>query len=107
MVPLAGSKPGLPVHDRALRLDERRLETGAGPGHTIARNVRNMVCELRGQGKTVNLIWVKGHQGTPGNEKADALAGQAANKTGYSKVMTIAHLQLRISEMTNTNKEEW
>jgi ribonuclease HI len=65
-----------------------------------------MVCEIRGLGKTVDLVWVKGHQGTPGNEKADVLAGTAASKTGYSKVMSIAHLKLRISERYNAKKEE-
>jgi hypothetical protein len=53
-----------------------------------------MVCNLRGRGKTVNLVWVKGHEGTPGNEKANALAGRAAEKPGYSRVMSIAHLKL-------------
>jgi ribonuclease HI len=66
-----------------------------------------MVCEIRGQGKTVDLVWVKGHQGTPGNEKADVLAGKAASKAGYSKVMSIAHLKLRISVRYNVKKEEW
>jgi hypothetical protein len=66
-----------------------------------------MVCEIRGLGKSVDLVWVKGHQGTPGNEKANVLAGKAASKIGYSKVMSIAHLKLRISERYNVKKEEW
>jgi hypothetical protein len=73
----------------------------------LFRDIRNMVCELRGQGKTVDLVWVKGHQGTPGDEKADVLAGQATGKSGYSEIMTIAHLKLRISEKFRTKKEEW
>jgi ribonuclease HI len=92
------------VHSSAIA---RASHTGAGPCQTTARNIRNMVCELRGQGRTADLMWVKGHQGTPGNEKADVLAGQAAGNTGYSKPMKIAHLKLRISETFKTNKEEW
>jgi ribonuclease HI len=63
-----------------------------------------MMRELRGQGKTVDLMWVKGLQGTPGNEKADVLAGLTARKTGYSMIMTIAHLKFRISEKFRTKK---
>jgi hypothetical protein len=95
------------VHSDSTSAIARASHTGAGPGQTTARNVRNMVCEIRGQGKTVDLVWVKGHQGTPGNEKADVLAGKAASKIGHSKVMSIAHLKLRISERYNVKKEEW
>jgi hypothetical protein len=66
-----------------------------------------MVCELRGQGFTVDLVWIEGHQGTPGNKRADALAGRAAEKAGYSKYMSIAHLKLRISEKFRSAKEAW
>jgi ribonuclease HI len=95
------------VHSDSTSGIARSSHTGAGSGPKTARNVRNMVCEIRGQGKTVDLVWVKGHQGTPSNEKADVLAGKAASKTGYSKVVSIAHLKLRISKRYNTKKEEW
>jgi ribonuclease HI len=68
------------VHLDSTSAIARASHTGAGPGQAIARNIRNMVCELRGQGKTVDLVWVKG---TPGNEKADVLAGQVAGRTGH------------------------
>jgi hypothetical protein len=35
---------------------------------------------------------------TPGNAKVDVPAGRAAEKPGYSKVTSIAHLKLQISE---------
>jgi hypothetical protein len=50
---------------------------------------------------------MKSHEGTPGNEKADALAGKAAEKTGYSRHMSIAHLKLRISEKFRKAKDLW
>jgi hypothetical protein len=46
------------------------------------------------EGRSAEIQWVKGHDGTPGNEKAGELAGKAAEKEGPS----IASLKLRISE---------
>jgi ribonuclease HI len=95
------------IHSDSTSAIARATHTGAGPGQTRARNIRNMICEVRHQGKTADLIWVKGHQSTPGNERADALAGRAAEKMGYSKTMSIAHLKLRISEKFRREKETW
>jgi hypothetical protein len=83
------------VHSDSTSAIARASHTGAGPGQNVAQNIRNMVCSLRNGGKTVDIVWVKGHQGTPGN---DTLARKAAEKAGYSRVMSIAHLRLRISE---------
>jgi hypothetical protein len=93
------------IHSDSTSAIARAGHTGAGPGQTVARNIRNMVCGLRG--KTVSLVWVKGHEGTPGNEKADALVGKAAEKTGHSKVMSMANLKLQISEKFRDAKEAW
>jgi ribonuclease HI len=82
------------IHSDSTSAIARAGHTGAGPGQGTARNIRNMVCTLRETGKTVNLVWVKGHEGTPGNEKADALAGPAAERPGYSRLMSIVHLKL-------------
>jgi hypothetical protein len=38
---------------------------------------------------------------------ADALAGRAAERPGYSRLMSIAHLKLRISEKFRKAKESW
>jgi hypothetical protein len=46
----------------------RAGHTGAGPSQSVARNIRTVVHDLRGRGKTVYLVWVQGHGGTPGKE---------------------------------------
>jgi hypothetical protein len=50
---------------------------------------------------------VKGREGTPGNEKADVLGGKAAEKPGYSRVMSIAHLKIQISGKLRKAKTAW
>jgi hypothetical protein len=77
-----------------------RIKRGmiAGPGQGRALNIRKMVCDLRSKSKTVDLVWVKGHEGTPGNEKANVLARKVAEGIGYSKVMSLAHLKLQIQK---------
>jgi len=43
----------------------------------------------------------------PGNERADRLAGEAAERQGRYGTLSLAHLKLRISERFRTAKEEW
>jgi hypothetical protein len=81
----------------------RAGRTGAGPGQSTARSIRNMVCNLRGRGKTVDLVSVKGHESTLGNERVDVLVGRAAEIKATPKVMSIAHLKLQISEKFRHN----
>jgi hypothetical protein len=51
---------------------------------------------------------VKGHSGVPGNERADVLAGRAAEKTApTTSYMPLAFLKLRISERYRKAKGKW
>jgi ribonuclease HI len=54
--------------------------------------------------KTVDLVWVKGHTGTPENERADELACKAVERTG---TMSLSYIKLRISERFRKAKDTW
>jgi hypothetical protein len=47
------------------------------------------------------------HAGTPANERADKLAGEAAGKDKWSEVASLAFLKLRISEKFRKAKDLW
>jgi hypothetical protein len=55
----------------------------------------------------VDLVWVKDHAGTQGNERADELAGKAAERTGTQTTMSLSYIKLHISKRYNKAKEEW
>jgi ribonuclease HI len=82
-------------------------QSGAGPGQQRARKVQDMVAHLPHQYQSAEITWVKGHSGTPGNERADALAGRTAERTSWSPATSLAHLKLRISERFREAKDKW
>jgi hypothetical protein len=73
----------------------------------MAKSIQKILVDILQQGRSANIVWVKGHIGIPGNEKADRLAGQAAGKVAWSRTASLSHLKLRISERFNKAKEEW
>jgi hypothetical protein len=54
---------------------------------------------MRNQGKRVSIIWIKGHNGNTGIDRADALAGRAAENTPQR---TINSHQVSIAWMNQT-----
>jgi len=86
---------------------ERLLREGRarpGPGRLNSELCRTSMYSGRA-GLRLTISWVKVHVGIPGNERADALAGSAAEKRSWSKVTSLAFLKLRISEKFRTAKE--
>jgi ribonuclease HI len=74
-------KQQMTIHSYSTSAIGRAGHTAAGPGQGIARNVRNMVCNLQVMSRTVDRVWVKGHEGKPGNEKADVFSGKGCRDT--------------------------
>jgi hypothetical protein len=60
------------------------------------------VQRLRNQGKRLSISWIKGHNGNTGNDRADALAGRAAedipHSTSSSHQVSIAWMNQKVSE---------
>jgi len=72
-----------------------------------ARGIQESVVRLLHQDRSADITCVKGHAGVPGNERADVLAGEAAEKTAWSPITSLAYLKLRISERFRKAKEDW
>jgi len=95
------------IHSDSMSATARAGHIAAGPGQTQAATIQGTVQDLVKSGHSASITWVKGHDGTPSNERADTLAGQAAEKTAWSGVTSLAYLRLRISEQFRTAKEAW
>ena len=63
------------------------------PENQIVSRIRKHLHDLKKMGKEIKLIWVPGHIGIPGNERADRRANAAAKQTLY-----ISKLQLSLQD---------
>jgi len=90
--------PHLVLHSDSTSAIVRAGHSGAGLGQRPARAIRATLRNLEREGRTADIQWVKGHAGTPGNERADQLAGAAAEKSSWSLFNSLAYLRLKVSE---------
>jgi len=96
------------IHSDSTSAIARAQHPGTGPGQTQAVNIHHGVGSLLAfHGRSAEIQSVKGHAGAPGNEKADELAGTAAEKSTWSPVASIAYLKLQVSEKFRNAKETW
>jgi ribonuclease HI len=104
-----GSSPYLHliIHSDSTSAIARAGHIAAGPGQQTAKRIQRMVARLPQQYQTAEITWVKGHAGTPGNEKADALAGKAATGVAWSPITSLAYVKLQISEKFRRSKKSW
>ncbi|CAH2207649.1 jg24927, partial [Pararge aegeria aegeria] len=69
--------------------------------HPLVKAVREIVEDARMENKEIRLHWIRAHVGTPGNERADELAKEAALKTGHSvdyNKIPLSHVKRKIRE---------
>jgi len=84
------------IHSDSTSAIARIQHSSAGPGQSVAASVsQNLVHPLASDERSAEILWVKGDIGS---ERADDLAGKAAEKKGWPWITSMTHLKLRISD---------
>jgi ribonuclease HI len=97
----------LVIHSDSTSAIARAQQVGAAPGQGATEAIWRTLKQISAEGCTTEIQWVKGQSGFPGNERADVLAGRAAEKLAPAKYMSLTFLKLRISEGFSRAKERW
>nr|XP_034833570.1 uncharacterized protein LOC117990212 [Maniola hyperantus] len=85
------------------------LECIKNPGtfHPLAFKIRNNLTLLREKGNTIRLFWIRAHVGVEGNERADALAKEAARKKKTAPNYDQCPLSFIKQSIRQTTIETW
>jgi hypothetical protein len=80
-----------------------------GPGQMWAIQVQGIAQELIQQSGKVTIQWVPGHQGIPGNKKADQAAKVAADRAprALDRSLILAYTIRSCTEASQVERQEW
>jgi hypothetical protein len=92
-----GSSPylHLTTHSNSTSAVVGAAHTSAGPGQQLAKRTQSMVARLPQQYRAAESTRIKCNAEMPGNERADTLAGKAAEKAAWSPTASLAYMKLR------------
>ena len=91
----------------------RLLHEECGPAQALARAAIDASRELRSRGSDITIRWTPSHRGVAGNERADALARQAAAgeltqaDPAYLREASLAHLTRKTTEARSLETSNW